>query len=40
MNKYKLLYAEEVIHKSNGNLISKATSKYAKNEEKEIQIHD
>ena len=38
-NEYRLLYAEEVIHKPNGKHISKATNKYAKNKEKEIQIY-
>ena len=38
-NQEKLLYAEEVTYKLNGNHVSKTPNKYTKKKKKEIQIY-
>ena len=35
----RLLYAQEVMYKANGNYVSDTANKHAKNKEKEIQIY-
>ena len=37
---YKLLYAENVIYKPNGNHKSKTSNRYTKNKEKGTQVYD